>query len=163
MMDGKKYISLFLHEIENFSQKNFWVYVVFLTCLGIIFFTKTGSVFEILLVFLVYFIADLCMMIMVTLIAKRDYKLSSLFQLMGNSVFLCLFLYQLFYNGQPQYLLLSISFIAGTIKNLSLYHLHRPLKVINGGSLFVFNALLFISFWFYFPQFLTFQIFFQVI
>ena len=82
-----------LQQFRIFSRENWWVYVLLLLCLGLIFFTDTGNVVEIFLIFIVYVIAEICMMNMIVLREKKSYKIAALFQLIGISVFNILFMY----------------------------------------------------------------------
>jgi len=143
MFSFNTYFDLLVHELRSFSQKNSWVYFVLLFCLAFIYFTGTGSIGEVLGVFLIYVAAEICMMTMITLIEEKNYIASSLFQLLGNIIFTGLFIYHFFHSGQYQYAIGSIGFILGALKNISKYHFHYSLSFIHGGSLFFFNILLF--------------------
>jgi len=148
-------------EFHQFSRENWWVYVVLVVCLILIYLTNSGSIIEIFLVFVVYVAADLCMMNMITLMEQKNYKVGSLFQLLGNVIFTFLFVYHFFHSGQLQYLLWSVGFILGAVKNISKYHFFdAPMNSINGISLFILNTGIFL--WAYsFLWDVTFQVIFQ--
>lgn len=147
-------------EFQKFSYENWWVYLVLFSCLIIIYVTNSGSILEIVLVFLVYVFADLCIMNMVSLMEKNNYSLASIFQLLGNSIFTSLFLYHFLYSWQLQYLVGSVGFILGTIKNISTYHFSFPLKLINGFTIFGTNIAIFVLTYTFFLD-INIQIFFQ--
>ena len=130
--------------LREFSRKNWWVFIVFFLCLAFIFMTDSWSIVEILLVFIVYFFADLCIMIMVNLIEENDYKTASIFQLLWNIIFTLLFLYHFIINGQGQYILGSIGFLLWVWKNISLHHYKRDISWINNFFLITLNILIYV-------------------
>ncbi len=136
-----------LEQFIIFSRENWWVFVVLLISIAFIFFTDSGDIVEILMVFFVYFCAELCMMLMISYMHSHDYKTASIFQLLWNTIFTFLFLYHYLQNGQMHYFLGSGVFILGTIKNFCLYHKSVYLSFINSYTIFL---LWLISFgWYY--------------
>ena len=136
---------------------------MFLLSLIFIFFTDSGSILEISLVFIVYFFADLCIMIMVSLMEENDYKTASIFQLLGNIVFTLLFLYHFIINGQGQYILGSIGFLLWVWKNISLYHYKRDISWINNFFLITLNIVIYVWAYIIFDPELTGQLVLQTV
>lgn len=132
----------------KFSRENWWVFLVLLISLAFIFFTDSGSILEILLIFIVYFCAELCMMVMISYMHDYDYKTASVFQLLWNVIFTLLFLYHYLQNGQMHYFLGSGVFILGAIKNVLAHHKSIDFSFINAYTILL---LWLISFgWYYF-------------
>lgn len=150
-------------EFFQFSKQNWWVYIVFLLCLWIIYFTNTGNIQEIFIVFIIYVLADICMMTTITLIQQKNYTISSIFQISSVTIFSGLFLYHYLASGQIQYLLGNIGFILGAIKNISKYNFSHSLTMINGAFVFWVNVCIFGVFYTSFPHLLTLQVFLQLI
>jgi len=149
-------------EFSRFSKENWWIYLLLFFCLGIIYITSSGNIAEILAVFFVYVVADICIMNMIVLMDEKNHKMASMFQLLGNTIFTILFVYHFFQSGQLQYILGSTGFILSAVKNISKYHFQVPLSFINGTSLFIMNVIIFV--WAYsFLWNVTFQILFQAL
>jgi len=55
---------IFISTIQKFIKENFWVFVVFFVCVGIIWRTNTGSLGEIIIVFVVQFLAQIFFMLL---------------------------------------------------------------------------------------------------
>ena len=148
---------------REFARKNWWVFLMFFISLVFIFLTDSGSIVEILLVFLVYFFADLCIMIMVSLMEENNYKSASIFQLFGNIIFTLLFLYHFLVNGQGQYILWSIGMLFWVYKNIQLYHYKKDIYTINNISLIVLNSIIFVWAYLIFDPELTLQLILQTL
>lgn len=151
-----------IRQFQKFSRENWWIYVFLFFCLIFIYFTQTGNIYKILIVFWVYISAELCMMNMITLIEESDYRLSSIFQLLWNSILTLLFLYHYYDSWQLQYILWSVGFLLWSFKTISKYHWGIPLSYINGLTIMVLNIVIF--FWVYVIYLdPTLQILFQII
>lgn len=48
--------NLLLQEIKVFSRENWWIYIIFFICISIIYYTNTGNIFEITIVFFLWLI-----------------------------------------------------------------------------------------------------------
>ncbi len=150
-------------EFLKFSRKNGWVFAVFLIALFFIYTTDSGSIIEVSLVFLVYFVADLCIMMMIQLMGEDEYKMASIFQLIWNIIFTLLFLYHFFFNWQWQYLLGSIGFLLWVYKNITLYHYQKDTTWINNITLIIWNIVIFGWAYFIFEPTLTGQLILQTL
>ena len=154
-------ISKILGHFQEFCRKNWWVFVVFAISLVFIFFTNTGDILEITLVFLVYFLAELCIMIMVSYMHEKNYKASSMFQFIGNIIFTILFMYHYISSAQVHYFLASPIYISSAIRNIFLYHFNIHLRWINAVNVFFLWILSFWSYYIYNLWEFTLQIFLQ--
>jgi len=86
-------MKLLLQEFKKFSRQNWWVYIIFLICLFLIYFTDSGNILEVSLVFMFHFLGDLCIMMMWDYYAKNQEKMALRAQLGSFIVFCFIWIY----------------------------------------------------------------------
>ena len=80
-------MSLLLYEIKKFFKQNWWVLVLFLVSLISIWLTGAGSVLEVMLIFSLHFLADICIMIMADYLKQGDDDKALFFQSISFLIF----------------------------------------------------------------------------
>lgn len=106
----------FLKEIKIFSQDNWWIYIIFIICISIIWYTNTGNIFEISIVFLLHFLWDICMMMMWNYYSNNEKKKWSISQILSFVIFTTIWIYAFIFNGKINYLISQIMFWFTSIK-----------------------------------------------
>ena len=149
-------MKVLLNELKKFSRINWWVYAILLLCLIIIYITWKWSVTEVFFTFIVYFLGELLMMLTISSLSKKDYKLSSIFQFSSLFVFTSLFIYNYFQHWQSYYILASGTFLVSAVKNFLKYNFNKDYKYING--LFTFIVWITCMLIWYFYNFFVFDI-----
>lgn len=109
-------MNILLKEVKNFSQDNWWIYIIFVICISLIWYTNTGNIFEITIVFFLHFLADICMMMMWSYYANGDKKNWSISQILSFVIFTIIWIYAFIFNGKINYLISQIMFWFTSIK-----------------------------------------------
>lgn len=135
-------IKLLIEEIKTFSKNNWWIYIIFVLCLVIIYKTNTWNIFEISLVFILHFLWDLFVMIMVYYYSIKDNNKWLTFQILNFLVFFSIWIYAWLTAWKWHYLLPDLAFILPLIKWYFLNFRQKDIKFLNWKfSLFV-NAII---------------------
>lgn len=134
----------------DFSKENWWVYIIFLITLGIVFYTETGKLLEIILTFCFVFLANLSMMIMQDYYTLGKNRLGSIFQSMGFLFFTGVSLYGWLINGEAQYLIFQICYFLAAAKTILNFNTKINVKHIDEIFLGVVNVVVLFLFWKYF-------------
>lgn len=119
-----------------------------------------------LFTFIVYFCGELLMMMTISSLAERNYKLSSIFQFLSLFIFTSLFIYNYFQHGQSYYVLASVTFTVSALKNLLKYNFQLDSKYINWLFTFIVWVIFMLIWHFYkffvniFPKLSVFSYFF---
>jgi len=139
-------MKLLIEELQKFSKKNWWIYIILIICLFFIYITGKWSSLEVFFVFVFHFIGDLFIMMMTQSYKDKNYKIGAIYQIFWSAIFICIGLYGILKNGEGQYFLWNIPFLLSAIKSYFLYNLKKNLFFINAISMIILNiALLFIA------------------
>lgn len=105
-----------LQEIKKFSLENWWIYIIFIICIFIIWYTNTGNIFEISIIFFLHFLWDIFMMMMWDYYAQNNKKQWGIYQILSMSVFTLIAVYAFIFNGKINYLISQILFWMSSLK-----------------------------------------------
>jgi len=111
---------LFFFEAKKFSLTNWWIYIIFLICLGIIYITESGDIIEITTIFTLHFSADICVM-MAEYLALQEFKKATLAKIGSSIIFALLGIYSLIYDGNPIYMIPIVTFLIPDVRNFARY------------------------------------------
>lgn len=109
-------MSRFFQEIKKFSVENGRIYIIFLICISIIYYTNTGNIFEITIVFFLHFLGDIFMMMMWDYYAQNDKKKWWIYQILSMATFTIISIYAFIFNGKLNYLISQIVFWMSSFK-----------------------------------------------
>jgi len=137
-------MNILIKEIKNFSRQNWWVYIIFLICLLIIWYTEKWSILEVTLVFFAHFLWDLLAMMMWDYYSKKEFKYWAISHISSNIVFMFILLYAVFYSLEWQYFLPNIAFILWWIKTYFLQVKSKDIKILNLYTLLFVNLVIFV-------------------
>lgn len=141
-------IKLLIEEIKIFSKNNWWIYIIFVLCLGIIYKTNTWNIFEISTIFIFHFLWDLFVMMMVYYFWIKENKKWLLFQILNFFVFFSLWIYAWLTGWKRHYLLPDLAFILPSIKEYFLLFRQKVLKFLNWKlSIFINIIIFFINYY----------------
>ncbi len=108
--------NLLLQEIKVFSRENWWIYIIFFICISIIYYTNTGNIFEITIVFFLHFLWDIFMMMMWDYYTKNEKKKGWMYQIFSMIVFSIISIYALIFNEKLNYIISQILFWMSSLK-----------------------------------------------
>ncbi len=132
---------------QKFSRENLWIYLLLAIAFIIVLVTGKGNLYEIVFLFTLNLIANLCAILMQDSYKNQDMGTGAVFLMIANTLYTLLALYGYFINGEPQYLLWQTSFILTGLKAVALYKFDTDIKWINPWSMWALNTLLlYISF-----------------
>ena len=148
-------INLILKELKNFIKNNWWIFIILFICLFFVWKTNYWNIYEVIILFIVQFAWDLCVMIMWDYYSKINwkdkkqdlkYKTFGLYaQTISFIIFGFIWLYAGFYKWTWSYLLPQLLFIRSLIQwYLELFNI--KFKITWKFSLFVWILL----FWIYY-------------
>lgn len=148
-------INLILKELKNFIKNNWWIFIILFICLFFVWKTNYWNIYEVIILFIVQFAWDLCVMIMWDYYSKINwkdkkqdlkYKTFGLYaQTISFIIFGFIWLYAGFYKWTWSYLLPQLLFIRPLIQwYLELFNI--KFKITWKFSLFVWILL----FWIYY-------------
>ncbi len=109
-------MSRFFQEIKKFSVENGRIYIIFFICIFIIWYTNTGNIFEITIVFFLHFLGDIFMMMMWDYYAQNDKKKWGIYQILSMATFTIISIYAFIFNGKLNYLISQIVFWMSSLK-----------------------------------------------
>lgn len=109
-------MNIFIKEIRNFSRDNWWLYIIFFICISLIWYTNTGNIFEISVVFFLHFLWDIFMMMMGEYYANWEKRKGSISQILSVIVFTFIGIYAFIFNGKINYLMSQVMFWFTSIK-----------------------------------------------
>jgi hypothetical protein len=136
-------LKTFIEEIKIFSKNNWWIYIIFFICLGLIYKTESWNIFEITLVFLCHFTWDLFVMMMVHFFGIKDNKKWLIFQVGNFAIFFFIWLYAWLTSWKWVYMVSNLSFILWSIKGYFTLFRGKNLDFINWYFLILVNILVF--------------------
>lgn len=110
-------MKILLEEFKTFSKNNWWIYIIFLICIYIIWYTNTWNILEVTLIFFAHFLWDLFIMLMASFYSIWEMKKWSLSQMWSYIVFWLLWLYSWLINWKWWYLIPSLSFLFPNLKS----------------------------------------------
>ena len=67
-------INLIIKELKQFIKNNWWIFIIFLVCLFFIWKTNYWNIYEVIILFIIQFAGDLCVMIMWDYYSKINWK-----------------------------------------------------------------------------------------
>lgn len=137
---------MFYKEIKKFSIENWWVYLMLIAILNIVYYTWTWNILEILLLFVLNFVANLFIMIAIWNYWINSNKIWSIYHISWTFLFFLLWLYWVIFQDFFQYILFQISFIIAWIKAFVYYNYEKDIKIFNEKSMIIFNIILIILF-----------------
>lgn len=134
-------------EVQRFSKQNWWIYILLLLALGVVFVTGKGNLLEIIILFFLNLLWNLCTMMMQSLYKEKNFSLGSTFLLVANTIFTVVALYGFFGNNEWQYILWQIVFFLSWLKVFLLYNYDYDIKWVSPKHYIVYNSvLLFITY-----------------
>jgi len=148
-MNIKNMWNILIEQAKKFLKQNSWVILIFLLALVFVFQTKSWNIIEILIMFVLYFIANLSFAIMNFYYAKNDSKTGTIFLNVSNVIFFCLTFYAFIKQGQFQYFLPQIAFVLWWIKRNFEDVYNIKVKYINFWLLALINSLVVIYMFYY--------------
>lgn len=131
-----------LLEVQRFSRQNWWIYILLFIALGVVFFTGKGNLLEIIILFFLNLLWNLCTMMMQSLYKDNKLALWSTFLLVANSIFTIVALYGFFGNNEGQYILWQIVFFLSWLKVFLLYNYDYDIKWVSPKYYVVYNSIL---------------------
>jgi len=134
---------MFLKELQRFSRENWWVYMMLVLIVWVVYYTGKWNILEILLLFLLNFVANIFVMIAIW---NKNTRIGSIYHITGTSLFIILSLYWVFFQGFYQYIIFQIAFAFAAIKAFSFYNYKNDIKIFNEKTMTVFNIFLFTIF-----------------
>lgn len=137
-------MKLLLEEIKKFSRQNWWIYIIFLICLSIIWYTEKWSILEVSLVFFAHFIWDLLVMMMWEYYSKKQFQHWAISHILSNFTFMLIWLYAVFYTWEWQYFLPTFAFMMWGIKTYFLQVKSKEIKFLNVHSVLLMNFIIFL-------------------
>lgn len=140
-------------ELNIFSKENWWIFPIFIIAISFIYYTQTGSIFEISILFLLNFLWNVFVMIMQKKYTHDENKIWSLFHVLLTVIFSWLAIYWLLINWESQYLLWQAMYILAAVKAFIFYNYHKNIKLLRGRIFFFINIFLLILFIHYFEFF----------
>ncbi len=108
--------NLLYKELKTFSKTNWWVYIIFILCLFLIWYTNKGNIYEVVLVFMFHFLWDLFIMMMGSYHARWDLKKSAFSQLWSYITFGVIWLYAWLTSWKWTYFIPQISFLLPNLR-----------------------------------------------
>lgn len=154
-------MNLLLQEIKKFSRENRWIYIIFLISVSIIWYTNTGNIFEISVIFFLHFLWDIFMMMMWDYYAKNEKKKWWIYQIFSMIVFSIISIYALIFNWKLNYIISQILFWLSSLKAY-LDIKNNPQKILNYKTIFLV-WLIILWVYFYFELINSFGQFLQII
>lgn len=135
-------VNKFIAEVNNFTRKNWWVYIIYLFIIAGIFITQKDRLLSTFLITSLHFIADIFIMMMFSSYRQRNYKEGTYFQIVSLFIFLTLKVYTGYTDGGWHYLLADPLYILAAIKNYKKDVLNENFTIVNLGSLIVLSIVL---------------------
>ena len=131
-------MTLVFSELKRFFKQNWWIFILFLICLGVIYATNSWNLLEIILVFVAHFLGDLAVMLMgdyFSLYQKtkdEKYEKYALFaQFVSFVIFGLIWLYAGIYWWKWAYFVPQILFIWPLLKEFWILYKIQVLEEIN--------------------------------
>lgn len=139
---------LLLNEIKKFSRDNWWIYIIFLICISIIYYTNTWNIFEITIIFFLHFLWDIFMMMMWDYYAQNEKKKWWIYQIFSMLVFTIISIYAFIFNWKLNYIISQILFWLSSFKAyLDIKNISQ--KILNYKTIF-FVWIIILVIYFYF-------------
>jgi hypothetical protein len=132
----------FLAEVSQFSKTNWWVYVIYTFLLCVVFFSRMNGLLVIVLISVLYFVADIFIMMMSDAYNRKAYQQGSYFQFIALFIFFSLKLYTGFRHEGWHYLASDPIYFLAAIKNyISAVKMHT-MKYVNTVSMALLSIIL---------------------
>ena len=135
-------IKRFLDEVSRFSKTNWWVYIIYTFLLCVVFFSSMNGLFVIVLISVLYFVADVFIMMMSDSYSRKAYLQGSYFQFIALFIFFSLKLYTGFRHEGWHYLASDPIYFLAAIKNYIFAVKMRSMKYINTISMALLSIIL---------------------
>jgi len=142
-------MNILLKELKKFSKENWWIYVIFIFCLFVIWYTDKWDMVEVIFVFFAHFLWDLFMMMMWDYYWKKQLKNGAISQAIWNVIFLLIWVYAIYKSQEWQYFLPTFAFIIWAVKTYFLQVKQKNIKILNIYSIFLLNSIIFIFYIYY--------------
>lgn len=130
-------LRLLLKQAIQFSRENWWIYIFLWMALGVVIYTGKGDIIEIIFLFFLNILWNICFILMLDSNQKEDFSVWALFFALWNIFFVTLTLYWYIQNNEIQYLLWQASFVLWWIKNIGRYCFNKELYYINHYTLWL--------------------------
>ena len=144
----RELLKILLKELKIFAKSNWWIFIVFILCLILIYYTNSWNIIEVSIVFFLHFLGDLSVMIMVYYFSIKNNKYWAWFQIMQFFIFTILWLYAGFSAWKWHYLLPQIVFILPAIKSYFLEFKWKNISLLNAKtSIFLNIFIIFINYY----------------
>lgn len=143
-------MSMLLQELKNFSKANLWIFFVLALALWIVIITWKWNPFEILILFLVNFCWNLCIMVMQENYTKQNNRTWAYYHVFTVIIFTSIASYWFLFLWQSQYIIWQIAYTAAAAKAFFHYNYQKNITLINEKSWIILNIVLFSWFLLYF-------------
>jgi hypothetical protein len=144
----RELLKILLKELKIFAKSNWWIFIVFILCLILIYYTNSWNIIEVSIVFFLHFLGDLSVMIMVYYFSIKNNKYWAWFQIIQFFIFTILWLYAWFSAWKWHYLLPQIVFILPAIKSYFLEFKWKNISLLNAKtSIFLNIFIIFINYY----------------
>ena len=121
----------FMHEIKDFSNKYWWLYLIYLSFLILIFFIQKGNLPQVMITSSCHFIADIFIMMMFTAYSQQRFGPGSRFQVVSMLLFFCIKLYTGIAHSEWHYLSTDLIYALSAYKNYQMDVRNRVIRWIN--------------------------------
>ena len=109
-------MNILLKELKNFSKTNWWIYIIFIICLLFIYKTNSWNILEISFVFILHFMWDLFVMMMVHYYSQNEAKKWTISQIWAFIMFFIVWLYAWLKDWKWSYMIPQITFLLPNLK-----------------------------------------------
>ncbi|MEA3304417.1 MAG: hypothetical protein U9Q15_01465 [Patescibacteria group bacterium] len=120
-----------LSKSSELLRQSWWIVLLFFLSIYLVYSSATGSITEIVIIFVLHFLADVLMMMVFSAYSKRDFAHGGLYLITSSSIFMGIGIYSGLAHGQWQYLIPSLVFMPVSIKNFIHYRYKKELSFIN--------------------------------
>jgi len=142
-------MNILLKELKRFSRENWWIYIIFIICLLVIWYTEKWNIIEVVLVFFFHFLGDLFMMMMWDYYGKKQFKKWAISQALWNIIFLIIWIYAIYKSNEWQYFLPTFAFIMWAVKTYFLQVREKDIRILNIYSVIILNSIIFFIYIYY--------------
>jgi hypothetical protein len=132
----------FLSEVSQFSKTNWWVYIIYCLLLCIVLFRNMNSLLVVVLISILYFVADIFIMMMSDAYSRQAYQQGSYFQFTALFIFFSLKLYTGFRHEGWHFLASDPIYFLAAIKNYRSAVRPNAMSYINGASMSLLSLIL---------------------
>lgn len=140
-------VKIFIGEIKSFSQKNWWLYLIYAVMLIVIYYLQPTSLFVVVVMSTGHFIADIFIMMMFTAYSQSKFKIGSSFQVISMLLFFLLKLWTAIIQKEWHYLSADIIYALSAYKNYQLDVRKHKIKFIHPKALTILSLLIILGVW----------------